>query len=134
MKRVIRGGTNVRETIFEDENFDFVRTHGIGMQDTPWTGLAVVTKPGSLAKKHVVEIRLNSIGNPDFNGEPVNYQYKDAYVAHGMRGEADTLDDTAEYIDVLEDALDFAYRVNNWIFDNYDIDNDEIDPLAGFDE
>lgn len=118
MKKVVRGGSNVRETIFEDENFDFVRTHGVGVENTPWTGLAVVTKPGSLAKKHVVEIRLNSIGSPDFNGEPVDYKYSDTYVAHGMRNEIDTLDDTAEYIGVLEDALDFAERVNVWLYKN----------------
>lgn len=118
MRKVIKGGTNVRETIFEDENFDFVRTHGIGRNDTPWTGLAVVTKEGTPAKKHVVEIRLNYKGDPEFDGTPVEYKYSGCQVAHGMRSQIDTLDDTAEYIEVLEDALDFAYRVNDWLFHN----------------
>ena len=118
MRRVIKGGTNVRETIFEDENFEFTRTRGVSINDTPWEGLAVITKEGTPAKKHVIEIRLNGSNFPDFNGEPVKYTYKDAYVAHGMRTRIDTLDETAEYIEALEDALDFAYKVNDWIFHN----------------
>lgn len=90
------------------------------MGDTPWYGLTVKTKEGSPAYKHVVEIRLNSMGTSphytDFNGEPVTFQYSDAYVAHGMRSKMDTLDDTEEYIDVLEDAVDFARRVNEWLY------------------
>lgn len=117
MKRWIKASSN-DGVIFEDEMFSFVRESGVGREDTPWTGLAVISK--GLAKKHVVEIRLNTKGWKEFNGpdEPVNYEYKDCEVAHGMRAKADTLDETAEYIEVLEDALDFAYRVNEWLQNN----------------
>ena len=121
MKKIIKGGTNVRETIFEDEYFDFVETHGIGVNDTPWSGLAVVSK--GLAVKHVVEIRLNSKGMPEYNGDPIEYEYKDAYVTHGMRATMDTLEETEEYIEVLEDAVDFARRVNEYLYRNYDIND-----------
>ena len=115
MKRYIRSNTTDL-TIFEDEYFDFVKTHGIGIQDTPWTGLEVKSK--GLAKKHVVEIRLNVSRRPHFNGDPEEYRYSDCYISHGMRSVADTLDETAEYIEVLEDALDFAERVNEWLYRN----------------
>ena len=122
MKKVIRGGSNVRETIFEDEYFDLVKSHGIGINNTPWSGLDVVTKEGP-ARKHVVEIRLNTKdrGTHLFDGTPVNYEYRDCYIAHGMRSVMDTLDDTREYIKVLQDAVDFAERVNQYLYDNYDI-------------
>ena len=121
MKRLIRANSN--PVIFEDEYFQFIRKSGVGMKNTPWSGLAVVSK--GLANKHVVEIRLNtkSRGIATFDGTPVNYEYKDCYIAHGMRSVSDTLDETAEYIDVLEDALDFAARVNSWLYNNGDIDD-----------
>lgn len=115
MKKFICANTE-NNVIFEDEYFTFTKARGIGMNDTPWYGLTVKTKEGTPAKKHVVEIRLNSMGMPDYNGEPITYQYSDAYVAHGMRQTMDTLEDTEEYIDVLEDAVDFARRVNEWLY------------------
>lgn len=116
MKKLIKAGTSSRDIIFEDEYFDFVRTSGIGMQNTPWTGLSVISK--GLAEKHVVEIRLNPLGWVDFVGDPVDRKYKDAYVAHGMRTRSDTLDETIEYIEVLEDAVEFATAVNEWLAEN----------------
>lgn len=118
MKRVIRAAADANPVIFEDEMFTFCKESGIGVEDTPWEGLTVKSK--GLAKKHVVEIRLNVKGNPAFDGEPVKFQYKDCYIAHGMRSASDTLDETAEYIDVLENAIDFAERVNDWIWNVYD--------------
>lgn len=118
MRKVIKGATNSRATIFEDRYFDFVMRRGVGIEDTPYFGLEVRTKEDTLAYKHVVEIRLNSKNFPDFHGEPVYYQYKDCYVAHGMRSRADTLEDTESYIYVLEDALEFARRVNKWLEEN----------------
>lgn len=112
MKKWIRAA--YRPVIFEDEMFAFVKDSGVGVKDTPWEGLEVISK--GLAEKHVVSIRLNTKGNPRFEGEPIKFEYKDCYISHGMRGRADTLDETAEYIDVLEDALDFANRVNEWLW------------------
>lgn len=114
MKRLIRASED--PVIFEDEMFTFKEKSGVGINNTPYTGLAVASK--GLAEKHVVDIRLNRKGWQEFNGEPVHYKYTGAEVAHGMRSRADTLEETREYIDVLEDALDFAIRVNNWILDN----------------
>ena len=118
MRKVITCASHSRETIFEDEYFDFCIEHGIGMGDTPWTGLKVKSK--GLADKYVVEIRLDYKGYYPFNGEPIVYQYGDVQVAHGMRMKKDTLDETREYIAVLEDAVDFAERVLNWIRNNPD--------------
>lgn len=108
----------MNNVIFEDEYFEFVRTEGIGISNTPWSGLAVITKRGSIAEKHAVEIRLNNSNNPDYNGEPVEYTYRDCYIAHGMRSTMDSLDDTRECIDVLEDAVDFAEAINKWLLTN----------------
>lgn len=118
MKKFICANTE-NNIIFEDEYFTFTKTQRIGMNDTPLYGLTVKTKEGSPAYKHAVEIRLNPRGTShyrDFNGEPITFQYSDTYVAHGMRSTMDTLDDTEEYIDVLEDAVDFARRVNEWLY------------------
>lgn len=114
MKRVIRA--NTYDVIFENDNFVFRKDGGVGMNDTPWSGLRVDSR--GLADKHVVHIRLNTTGRPNFNGEPVTYRYSDATVSHGMRTAADTLEDTVEYISVLEDAVDFAKRINEWLDSN----------------
>lgn len=113
-------------TIFEDEYFVFTKTAGRGINNTPWTGLKVVSR--SLAEKHVVYIRLDAINNPRFEGQPVEYEYRNAHVSHGMRSSEDTLDETEEYIAVLEDAVDFAKRVNTWLFENYEgVNYNELD-------
>lgn len=111
MKRLIRAASG--NVLFEDPYFSLVEDSGIGINNTPWEGLKVISK--GLAKKHVVEIRLHTKGSPGFNGEPVTYQYSDVEIAHGMRSTSDTLEDTEEYIEVLEDAVDFAKRIKKFI-------------------
>lgn len=111
MKRWIKAASG--NVLFEDPYFSLIEDGGIGINDTPWEGLRVISK-GS-AKKHVVEIRLKTKGSPDFNGEPVTYQYSDVEVAHGMRSTSDTLEDTEEYIEVLEDAVAFARKVKKYL-------------------
>ena len=113
MKKWIKAASN-DPVIFEDDMCTFRKDSGVGVKDTPWEGLEVISK--GLAEKHVVEIRLNTKGNPRFEGEPIKFEYRDCHISHGMRGRSDTLDETAEYIDVLEDALDFANRVNEWLW------------------
>lgn len=112
MKRVIRAA-KATESIMQSRTgmFELVREEGIGMNDTPWKGLEV--RSYGPAEKHVVQIRLERANHPDFNGEPVEYQYRDAEVAHGMRMQKDTLEDTREYIEVLEEAVDFAEDIND---------------------
>lgn len=116
MKRWIKS-RSYNDVIFEDEYFEFVETQGIGMNDTPWEGLKVITKEGP-AKDHVVEVRLNYGNNPKFDGEPVKYTYKDAYVAYGLPTRVPTLDETREFITVLEDAIEFAEAVNKYLWEN----------------
>lgn len=98
-----------------DGMFELVKVEGVGMNNTPWTGLRV--KSSGLAEKHIVEIRLHS-NYPDFNGDPVKYSYRGVDVAHGMRSRVDTLEETQEYIDVLQSALSFAYKVEDYVADN----------------
>lgn len=131
MRKVITCASHSRETIFEDEYFDFCIEHGIGMKDTPWTGLKVKSK--GLAKEYVVEIRLVDKGYHPFDGEPVVYKYYDVEVAHGIRGRRETLDETREYVTVLEDAVDFAERVLDWIRNNPDYDKLYADETTDYD-
>lgn len=105
----------VTKTGLKTDLFELVIVDGIGVENTPYTMLEVLTE--GLARKHVVEIRLNSSWE-DFIGAPVKYSYSGSYVAHGMRGTMDTLDDTLEYIEVLKQAVRFAKQVNRYIKKN----------------
>lgn len=98
-----------------DGMFELVKVEGTGMNNTPYTALTV--RSSGLAEKYVVEIRLQSTWQ-DFTGDPVKYSYYGVEVAHGMRSVADTLEETQEYIDVLQSALSFAYKVEDYIADN----------------
>lgn len=109
--RIIRESDD--EVVFEDEDFVLRKVSGVGVNDTPWTGLNVESR--GLAEKHCVEVRLQTKNYPIFDGKPVEYAYKFAYVAHGMRMKTDTLDETREYIAVLDEAVNFAERVNTYL-------------------
>lgn len=113
MKRMITAGTSAPLMRSSDGLFELREESGIGTKNTPWTGLYV--KSFGAAEKHVVEIRLERKGWQDYNGEPVRQKYRGVSVSHGMRSVSDTLDDTAEYIDVLESALDFAYEIEDFV-------------------
>ena len=128
---MIRASQSDRNVIFEDELFNFVVDEGIGIKNTPWRGLKVISK--GLSKKHLVEIRLNQSNSLDFDGEPVFYTYSDCYISYGLRMQSDTLEETADFISVLEDAIDFANHVNRWLvnyrggevlYDDMDIEAD----------
>lgn len=103
------------ETIFSEGDFTLVKESGIGMNDTPWEGLKV--KSSDAAEKHVVEVRLSSVGWPQYDGTPIKYKYNpnEVEVFHGMRMTRDSFADTEEYIEVLKSALAFAKRVQNFI-------------------
>ena len=105
------------EVIFSEGPFTLVKKQGVGMNNTPWEGLEV--KSSDAADKHVVEIRLEP-NWPKFEGQPVKYSYnpEKTNIAHGMRMSADTLADTQEYIEVLQAALSFVKRVNDYIINN----------------
>lgn len=115
MVKIINESSSTSLLKSSDGMFELVKIEGVGMNNTPYTALAV--KSSGLAEKHVVEIRLSS-DFPDFNGDPVKYSYYGVEVAHGMRSVMDTLEDTQEYIDVLQSALSFAYKVEDYIADN----------------
>ena len=106
MKRLIKAATE-NEVILSSTYFDLVQRHGVGMQNTPYTSLEVISN--GEAYKHVVSIRLESKWE-DFNGEEVHYTYypERTNISHGMRSSSDTLAETQEYIDVLESALEFV--------------------------
>lgn len=75
---------------------------------------ALSVRSDGTAKKHVIEIRLNG-RTCQFNDSGVKkYLYSNCYVSHGMRGEADTLAETKEYIDALTAALDAAFEVQKY--------------------
>jgi len=118
MKRVVKA-SRYDDIIFEDEYFTFYKESGIGVQDTPWDGLAVASR--GLAEKHVVDIRLTS-KFASFDGNPVHYKYYSIYVANGIRSVANTLDETLELVEVLQDAVDFSYRVIDWIRNHKEYD------------
>lgn len=105
----------MREIIFTQGDFTLVKESGIGVSDTPYEELRVISE--GAAEKHVVEVRLES-DYKAFNGQPVKYKYYGVEIAHGMRTSRDSLADTAEYIQVLQDALDFAKLVEKYIHDN----------------
>ena len=100
-----------REVIKEFENFTLEHVTGVGINDTPYEELEVRSK--GLADKHVVSVRLDS-GVYSFNGEPVKRLVNKVYVNHGMRMTTDTLAETKEYIDVLNEALDVAFEVQKY--------------------
>lgn len=91
----------------KDDNFILTLREGTLRDGTPYKKLEV--KSQGLADKHVVEIRLEE---DYFSHTP---KYSGVYIAHGMRMQSDSLSETAEYIKVLEEALDFAYRINSYI-------------------
>ena len=116
MKRYIRSSetiTSNQDVVMRSDDglFEVVTRHGVGINNTPWTGYEV--KSLGDANEHVVEIRLRSGRWPEFNGEPVEIHYNDVEVAHGMRSKVDTLEDTARYIEVLQSALEFAKQIKD---------------------
>lgn len=103
------------EGIFTQGDFTLVKESGVGMNNTPWEGLKVISE--GAADKHVVEVRLVS-DYQAYDGKPIKRRYEEVYVSHGMRSQSDSFADTAEYIQVLQDALEFAKRVDRYIHDN----------------
>ena len=93
-------------------NFILRRIQGTGSNNTPYDELDI--KSIGLAEKHVVEVRLDYRGTYPFNGEPVKYMYDKVYVSHGMRMKSETLAETKEYRDVLNEAIDVAFEVQKY--------------------
>lgn len=106
-----------REVIFNYGDFTLVKENGIGMNNTPWEGLKVISD--GLAEDFVVAVRLERAGLVPYNGEPVKIKYTgNVAVAHGMKSRTETLTETAQYINVLTEALTFALRVERFLSEN----------------
>lgn len=103
------------EIIFSTDNFVLLSNEGIGANDTPYKELRVVSR--GIAEKHVVEVRLDST-NEKIQGDSIQFKYFGAYVSHGMRMRQDSLSETREYIQVLEEAVSFAEKINSWLNSN----------------
>lgn len=120
MKKYVRASENYIDDIMSSESgmFTLREIHSVGIHNTPYAKLYVEGR--GLAVKYVVEIRLSSANFPDFDGKPVTYVYNPnsdscISIAHGMRGTMETLDETAEYVEVLNEALDFADKILLWL-------------------
>lgn len=112
--------SKVSDIYLTSGDFTLVRKVGIGVDNTPWDGLEIISK--GVANKHVVDIRLNSLNyiheELDDSGEklPFRYIYDDnVSVYHGIRSTVDTLNETLEYAQCLELAVDFARLVQSWL-------------------
>ena len=92
-------------------NFILYHETGTAMNNTPYESLEV--RPIGLAEKHVVDIELRS-NVFAYNGEPIKYTYNRVYVKHGFRSTPDTLAETKEYIDVLNEALEVAFDIEKY--------------------
>lgn len=106
------------EKLLQSKNGNFIlyKQSGIGNNETPYEELRVRSE--GEAEKHVVEIRFDYRGCPRFDGAPVHYKYTGVNIAHGMRMKADTLNETLEYIAVLQEAYDFANTILRYIEQN----------------
>lgn len=102
MEKVIKTFGDFSLIYEEFENIDHEKCQALNVKST------------GNAKKHVIEIRLNGRTYPFNGGEVKKYLYSNCYVSHGMRGEADTLAETKEYIDALTAALDAAFEVQKY--------------------
>lgn len=111
MKRIVASG---RESIMESNDglFKLVKYESTGRDNIHYSALEV--KSGELAERFVVEIRLRSTS---FQNEDFQYKYytEGTYVAHGMSGSHENLEDTEDYIYVLREAVEFARKVNAYI-------------------
>ena len=101
--------------ISTNSNFRLCKRSGKGVNDTQYEELVVISD--NLADKYVVEIRLESDYLP-YIGEFVRNKYGDVYIAHGMRSVNESLSETKEYVDVLNEAIEFAYTVKDFINSN----------------
>lgn len=112
MKRYIKASRATSTLLTSDGgNFQLVVTEGIGINNTPWTGYEV--KSTGLAKKHVVEIRIDT-KNADYNGQPIQLIPYYVYIAYGMRSVISRGSEIEEFISVLQEALDFKADVNTY--------------------
>lgn len=98
--------------IFTTKNFTFQEKSDVGINNTPFTALEVISK--HLASKYGIFINFRAF-NDEFVGNPVQIVYDGVYVSHDPRGCIDTLEETSEMLFVMHEALVFAEIVWNYI-------------------
>lgn len=94
--------------IMASKNHNFLLNKYIS--DELETGIEYKIESIDEAKKHVVEIRFEY-------GIKTKNDNQLIYIAHGFRNAIDTLEDTKELIEVLQEAVDFVEKLNEY-FDN----------------
>ena len=117
MKRYVKASTGGAILTSVDGNFSLVQESGIGMQDTPWTGYKV--KRSKLADTYVVDVRIDNRWS-DFNGEPVEYEPRRCEVSYGMRMAHNTVSDIRQFIALLEEAISFKQKLDDYFSSQYD--------------
>ena len=103
-----------QDVLLSSPMFDLVAISGVGRNNIPWSGMEVVSK--GLAKKWVVEIRLDTRRFPNFDDEGLRekgvvFEYGGCYVNYGLRGRIDT--HIEEFIEVLQAAKEFKDKLDN---------------------
>lgn len=96
-------------------DFELWEIKSTGVNNTPYHTIEV--RNTGTAKKHVIEIRLNRT-NVSYNGEPVKHTFYNVYIAQGMRGETNTLEETKECADALYKAIEAAFDIKKYLFLN----------------
>ena len=106
----------MKNVIMQNDNFMLVMYEGTGMYDTPYVRLEVRSRGKADEQAVRIEMRANM---PKFDGTPVQYRYySDAYVLYGLNNSIPSRKDIEDLIEVLQDAINFADRVNTWLNDN----------------
>lgn len=93
-------------------NFTLCKREGVGINDTPYTQLEVLSNGD--AEKYVVEIRLNS-DMPSYDGKPVKFSHSDCHISYGLRNIILSDSDIKEFINVLNEALEFETKIRDYI-------------------
>ena len=117
MKRYVKASTGGAILTSADGNFSLVQESGVGMQDTPWTGYKV--KRSKLADSYGVDVRINNRWT-DFNGTFVEYEPRGCEVSYGMRMTHNTVSDIRQFIALLEEAIGFKQKIDDYFSSQYD--------------
>ena len=104
----------MRTTIMcsKNGNFTLCKREGVGMNDTPFTQLEVISSGD--AEKYIVEIRLKS-DMPSYIGKPVKYSHSDCNISYGLRNIVLNDSDIKEFIEVLNEALEFETKIRDYL-------------------
>ena len=115
MKRIVGSADSEAIMTSDDGMFTLIRYTSVGRNNVEYEALRV--ESAGRANDFVVEIRLSSTPGKFDEGEYFQYKYytDKTNIAHGMAGHIEYLSETEDYIYVLECALDFARKVNQYI-------------------